>query len=350
MKTLFALAFALVFVAGANAQNTATLDQTGTGNQANATQAGGATLNVTQGLNGNLVTATQDGISTATIVQSSTALPNSTGGHEATISQVGGDGNFIDFKQSFGTNNAGPKGAHKASLSQNGEDNRISGAADASEVDGYDPANQNSRSDLDAEVVQNGDRNVAEFSNGNPLNINQQGDDNFTQSNGGSNVDIDQIGNFNDVYNLGASGTFYQQGDQNEARAAGGYAGASHTVNFSQVGDYNVARANADPRGGNTKVDQDGDYNSAILDYGNPSSKDAQGVNFDIKQDAGAFGAVGASNVLEAQVRGLNNKAVISQTLTGAGSNMIQLNMLSDGGMANITQNGVGNSSVVTQN
>lgn len=348
MRNFIILAAALGLTGVAQAQSSATVDQTGTSNDATVTQSGGATIDITQGDNANEATATQVGASTATVVQSSTAQPNSTGGHEVTIQQIGGDGNFIDFRQSFGTGGQGPKGAHTADLFQDGNDNRISGAADVSEADGFDPAFQNSRSDLDAEVDQIGDRNVTEFSNGNPLSVLQQGDDNYALANGGAS-DIDQIGDFNDAQNRGASATIYQEGDQNDASVQGGFAGSRHTVDINQLGDFNLAQASGDPRGGSTTVDQDGDYNSATMDYGNAGNRDASGVDYDVTQDAGAFGAMGASNSFDATVRGQNNTATISQTLTAAGANSITLSQLSDGNTATLSQTGSGNTQTVTQ-
>ena len=66
-------------------------------------------------------------------------------------------------------------------------------------------------------------------------------------------------------------------------------------------------------------------------------------------QDAGAFGAMGASNSFDATVRGEDNTATVRQTLTAAGMNSIVLQQLSDGNAATLTQTGVGNSATVTQ-
>ena len=344
MRNLLVLAAALGLAGVANAQNSADVDQTGTSNSATASQSGGATLSVTQGTRLNQVTSTQVGASTAIVVQSSNTNPN-TDGHVATLSQVGGDGNFISLSQSFGTPR--PQGNHTATISQDGNDNVVAGDTDGTS---YDPAEQESRSDRRATVNQTGDRNRLNFADGADLTVDQDGADNYAETRGGGRVDIDQIGTFNDAYSLGANtSTIYQEGDRNEARVRGGFAGSRHDVDISQVGSDNVARANGDPRGGSTAVDQDGDFNSATMDYGNPSNRDASGVDYDVTQDAGAFGAMGASNSFDATVRGEDNTATVRQTLTAAGMNSIVLQQLSDGNAATLTQTGVGNTATVTQ-
>lgn len=346
-KLLLLAAFGLMASPAFAQSNSATTAQTGTDNSADVTQSGGATFESTQGLDANVINATQAGASTAIITQSSLDMPE-TGGHEATISQVGGDGNYIELSQSFDTNVLGPAGAHEATINQTGNDNVVAGAWDGSS---YDPADQSSRTDLSAVINQMGDRNRVNFQDGTNLTIDQSGADNYVQSTGGGAVDIDQDGTFNDAYSLGVkTSTMYQEGDRNYAFARGGFAGSNTSVDINQLGSDNVANLQGDPRGGESTVDQDGDYNSVVADYGSASAKDAQGIDLYVKQDAGAFGASTESNSLDLMVRGTNNTVDVDQTLTGAGQNTATIDMLSDGGMADVMQNGVGNAATITQN
>jgi hypothetical protein len=354
MRNLLTLLILAFFAAPAFAQSTgstATVTQNGQSNEATATQSGGAELTATQGDYDNTLGATQEGASTAIITQSSTALPNSSGGHSATIRQVGGDDNFINLSQSFGTNALGAKGAHTADLNQEGAGNRIQGVADLSDVDNMGASSQDSRSNLSADIDQLGNNNTVEFRNGNPLSILQDGEGNFAHSVGGSNVDIDQLGNDNDVITVGTNAIIYQNGDLNTADVRAFGANATVDVNINQAGNSNMASA-FQFRSGTFNVDQDGDFNSAVVDLGSGSggaSGTTAGVNYDITQNANGFGAASGSNMFEAEVRFNGNSATVEQTLTAAGMNSIELNQLSAGNSATLTQNGVGNTQSITQ-
>ena len=291
MRNLLTLALALGLAGAVSAQNNdATVTQTGNTNAAEVDQAGGATATVDQSIEGNSADIDQDGASTV-ILDQSTATTNGgspTGGHEAIISQVGGDGNLVDLSQSFGVNGAGPKGAHDATISQDGNRNIVAGAANGTS---YEPGSQESRSNLSATIDQTGDDNRVDLEDGRNLTVDQDGTFNFVETRGGDTVDIVQDGAGNDAFNLGGNDvTISQVGADNEAFLQGGFAGSKHDVTIDQFGSSNVARADGDPRGGETDVDQDGDFNSATMDYGNPGARDASGVDYSVTQDAGAFG------------------------------------------------------------
>lgn len=341
MRNLLVLAAAFGLAGVANAQNSSAIDQTGTNNSATATQSGGASLVVDQGLHGNIVGATQAGASSATITQASTGLPGSTGGHEAQISQIGGDGNLIQLSQSFGTNALGPKGAHDATINQDGSNNTVAGAFDGTS---YDDAVQDSRTNLTATINQTGSDNRVNFHDGTNLTIDQDGVNNYAQTRGGGTVDIDQLGNNNQAFNGGQSATIFQDGDWNLARTTSNVSGT--TTSQIQRGDYNESQLLMTRGGGSAgSTTQDGDYNSIVADYDG-----TRGNSVTSTQDAGEFGVAGASNFATVNFSEDGNTVIIDQTLTGAGMNQATLNMNSVGGSADVMQNGVGNSTTVTQN
>lgn len=239
MKKLFMIAFALVFSTGiALGQNSLTVDQQGDDNTVEAIS--GATQDASAG-----------GSNAATISQIAGVENDGdpTGGHEAFISQISapGDQNMIMLTQTFGTNALGPKGAHKATLEQNGEGNIIDGT-------------QNSRSERIADVYQEGNDNMATFTNGADLDVDQIGDGNTAESNGGGMVTQYQHGDGNYAKNQGNSAYQYQQGNDNTAVSTSFVSGSPTTQ--EQYGDWNESYFRNLRHSGNSATSvQTGNYN-----------------------------------------------------------------------------------------
>jgi hypothetical protein len=302
MKKIFAVSAALAFVpAVLAAQSVAEVTQTG---------------------NDNVVTATQTGANFAEVRQTAgfrTTAPigQPTGGHEATITQVqfGASGaNRISLDQSYGTNALGPAGAHTASLEQHGSGNVIGGIVDGE----LTASSQDSRTTQDAVVIQAGDRNTATFRNGTLLRITQIGDDNVAFTVGGGTVTQYQEGNDNEARNSGNSAYQYQVGDHNYAVSSSNVSGSA--TSQTQLGDFNRSEVlNLRGSGNVATTTQSGDWNV---------------VRGTWNQNSG-------------------NSLIVSQTsaagISAAQGNSAIVDFRSTGNATAITQSGLANSAVVTQ-
>ncbi len=376
MKKLALLAFALVFVATANAQSSATTNQSGSGNNAQVTQANSSTASVTQ--NGREADTPPDGF-VGNDVHINQAASTATIGQDGEENVVGGiplsprsefvqtDGSDLKVSQ-VGARNVtlgSQAGGSTADIVQNTSAN-LYGEGNAVELTQTDGAN--------VRVYQNFNGRDGGFYGGAEAYINQSGgslnDADVYQTGDGNRVDVTQSAgdnNYAEAYQrgFGASAALTQQGSDNRAYVnqgrQNGHAGYTPTI----TGEGSGIDASS------AIINQFSDNNYASVAQSNRNVSVYTTNTAVITQQGGMtnnaeFAQIGDDNVARLLQGGTLNTADVRQDgdgnrvegLGGIGTAALQngsghtlsVMQTGNGHVAQVGQTGSGNSTTITQN
>lgn len=333
---------ALTLAAPAYAQSTSTVEQNGSGNQADVTQVNSNTSTVTQIGDNNVATVDQADVATG---NTSTVTQTASGSNTADVDQfAGATGSFADVTQD------GTSDGNLATIQQASAVNAIAESIQTDSVGGTVLIQQGGGTGLNnfAGAVQ-GDTSLVGGTASGATNANstilQEGDNNSGLS---VQAGADQISLINQfTVSSGNDATVVQ----------GAFGGGSSDAFILQIGDGDSAEIAQNSSGNDADIGQGGGSgNFALIDQGFVGGAGVGGDNntaITAQDGSGNFSAIeqngltaGGGNLADVLQAGDNNTSFVVQdgsTLTAT------VNQLTDGNFSSVSQGGTGNTATVNQ-